>query len=312
MNHVVMGAGGEFDLIRTLAARWGGAAAGLGDDAAVLDVPAGHRLVVSTDASVEGVHFRRDWLTPGEIGWRAMASALSDLAAMGAAPLGVLLALTLPDAWRADLAALADGMGACVAASGTQIVGGDTTRGDALALAITVLGTAERPLRREGAQVGDAVYVSGALGGPHRAWQALAAGVRPTDADRIRFARPVPRLSLGAWLAAHGATAAIDVSDGLAQDLGHVASASGVHLRLDAAAVPCLPGATPAEALAGGEEYELAFTAPAGLDVVAAAAAGGVAVTRIGAVVAGPAGVTVGDAGRVVEVPRGYDHFSPS
>lgn len=311
MTHLRLGAGGEFDLIRAMAARWGNRATGLGDDAAVLDVPPGERLVVSTDAAVEHVHFERAWFAAEEIGWRAMAGAASDLAAMGARPLGAVIALTLPESWRGDAMALAEGLGACAARCGLPIVGGDTTRGDRLSLAITVLGSAARPLARSGARPGDAVWVTGALGGPGAAWRALAAGAAPEPAHRERFARPVPRLAAAQWAAAHGARAAIDLSDGLAQDLGHVAAASGVGIVVSLGAVPCVVGVAPQAALASGEEYEVALVAPPDFDAAGCAAAGGVPLTRIGEVTGGPPGVTVRDAaGNVVEVPRGYDHFS--
>ncbi|MFL5577881.1 MAG: AIR synthase related protein, partial [Gemmatimonadaceae bacterium] len=151
---VPLGPGREFDAVRDMLRRWGAAASGVGDDCAVLDVPAGERLCVSTDASVEGVHFRAGWLTPREIGWRAAAAALSDLAAAGAAPLGLLLAVSVPARWRPDLGELADGVGAAARAAGAPIVGGDTTgaAADALSLTVTVLGSAVRPLGRGGAR----------------------------------------------------------------------------------------------------------------------------------------------------------------
>ncbi len=134
---------------------------------------------MSTDTSVEGVHFRREWLSPEEIGWRATTAALSDLAAMGAKPLGVLLALSVPASWRAVLDALTDGVGGAVGAAGTQVVGGDLTAGDALVLGITVVGVAARPVLRSGAQVGDALWVTGRLGGPRAALARLLAGGTP-------------------------------------------------------------------------------------------------------------------------------------
>lgn len=300
-------------------ARWGDLARGVGDDAAVLAVPHGEQLVVSTDASVEGVHFRRDWLEPEEIGWRAAASALSDLAAMGARPLAVLLAVSAPAAWRAALPALADGVGAAVRDAGAAIVGGDLTGGRDLALTVTVLGTATRPVGRGGARPGDALYVTGRLGGPRRALRAFERGERPAPEDRARFARPRARVAAGRWLAARGAGAMVDVSDGLAADLGHVAAASGVRCVLDPARLPRVPGADVADALAGGEEYELACAAPATLDVEACAGEAGVPLTRVGHVEAVPAGevpgvVVRGGAGAagpaVVDLPPGHDHFT--
>jgi thiamine-monophosphate kinase len=319
-RHLTLGAGREFDAIRTMLARWGPLAAGIGGDCAVLDPPAdGERLVVSTDTSVEGVHFRREWFTAADIGYRATMAALSDLAAAGARPIGVLVALTVPRAWRDELAALADGIGDAVGRAGTIIVGGDTTRGDALSLTVTVLGAALRPLTRRGARVGDRVYVTGVLGGPSMAIREFRGGGRPDPVSGARFARPTARIAEGRWLAAHGATAAVDISDGLAADLGHVASASGVRVRIDLARVPRLAGAQVRDIVAGGEEYELAVVAPA-LDVAefartfAAGEEGGdVTLTEIGVVTGGGSGVDIVDAsGEAVRVDLtgGYDHFS--
>lgn len=313
-RHLTLGPGSEFDAVRDLLARWGASAIGIGDDGAVLDVPAGSRLVVSTDSTVEDVHFRAAWLTPEEIGWRATTAALSDLAAMGAAPLGVLLALTVPARWRPQLGALAEGIGAAVSAQGTPIVGGDVTDGDRLALAITVLGHSPRPLSRAGARVGDTLYVTGALGGPGSALAAWMAGRLPTEAARARFAHPEARIAAGQWLAAHGASAAIDLSDGLAGDVAHIAHASGVRCLLALDAVPRLHGVGVGEAIVSGEEYELLVSAPS-IDVHAFAAAhGGLALTAIGRVQAPAPGegadVVAEQDGARVALPRAHDHFA--
>lgn len=313
--HVAMGPGREFDAVRALLEQWGSAAEGVGDDGAVLDVPPGQRLVVSTDTTVEDVHFRRSWLTPEEIGWRATQAALSDLAAMGAAPLGVLLALTVPTTWRVDLAALAEGIAAATRGQGVPIVGGDVTRGDRLALAITVLGHAATPLTRAGARPGDALYVTGRLGGPGAALAAWERGAEPAPADRARFARPMARIAAGQWLRAQGATAAIDLSDGLAGDAAHLAAASDAAIVLELDAVPCVPGRSVDGALASGEEYELLVTAPE-LDAAAfAAAQPNLTLTRIGRVEAAssaqPAGSVRGERdGQPVELPATHDHFA--
>ena len=320
-GHAALGPGAEFDLVRRLLDRWGPLARGIGDDAAVLDVPAGERLVVSTDASVEGAHFRRGWLTAEEIGWRAAASALSDLAAMAARPLGVLLALSLPDRWRDALDGLADGVGAAARSVGAPIVGGALARGGDLALTVTVLGSTPHPLGRAGASPGELVCVTGALGGARLALDALLRGEAPAAVHRTRFARPAPRIAEARWLAARGATAMVDVSDGLAADLGHVAAASGVRLAVDPARVPCAPGASAAVALASGEEYELALTLAADEEGARAtcsafAATFGVALTPIGrverAAVPGVVVVRCGgaDADARVDLPSGHDHFT--
>ena len=178
-DFTALGPGREFDLIRALTKRWGKLARGVGDDAALLDVPAGEMLVVSADNIVEGVHFRDGWLTPREIGWRAASAALSDLAAMAAAPLGVLVSLSLPEAWLPRVDDLADGIGEAVAGAGTFIVGGNIAGAHELNVAMTVLGHCARPLRRSGALPGDALYVTGRLGGPVTALRALERGEIP-------------------------------------------------------------------------------------------------------------------------------------
>jgi thiamine-monophosphate kinase len=313
-RHLTLGPGAEFDAVRGLLAQWGTSAIGIGDDGAVLDVPAGSRLVVSTDSTVEEVHFRASWLTPEEIGWRATMAALSDLAAMGAAPLGVLLALTVPQRWRASLGALAEGIGAAAKSQGAPIVGGDVTDGDRLALAITVLGHGARPLSRAGARPGDTLYVTGELGGPGAALEAWLHGRTPAAGARARFARPEARIAAGQWLAAQGATAAIDLSDGLGGDAAHIAHASGVRCVLALDAVPCVAGATEREASMSGEEYELLVAAPA-LDVQAFAAAhGGLRLTAIGRVESLAPGdgaeVVAEERGVRVALPRTHDHFA--
>ncbi|HEU4628159.1 MAG TPA: thiamine-phosphate kinase [Gemmatimonadaceae bacterium] len=300
-----LGPGREFDVVRDFLRRWGTAARGIGGDCAELELPPGQRLVVSTDSSVEGVHFRREWLAPREIGYRAAAAALSDLAAAAAEPLGLLLALTVPDGWRADAGALADGVAKAALAAGAPIVGGDLSRGGELSLTVTVLGAAAHPLRRDGARAGDALFVTGALGGPGAAVRAWVGGGVPAAEHRERFAHPVPRLAEARWLRAHGATAAVDLSDGLAADAAHLAAASGVRLRLDVDAVPCVAGVRVEEALASGEEYELLVAAPARLDVAAFARAFGLPLTRVGRVEAGAPGVAAR-----VDLPHGHDHFS--
>ena len=310
VDELALGPGREFDLVRDFLARWGPLARGVGGDCAVLDVPAGARLVVSTDTSVEDVHFRRAWLSPREIGYRATAAALSDLAAAAAEPLGLLLALTLPVAWRAGAGEIAEGVAEAARVAGAPIVGGDTTTGAALSLTVTALGAAARPLSRAGARPGDALWVTGALGGPAAALRAWLAGDAPDATHRARFARPVPRVAEARWLAGQGATAAVDLSDGLAADARHLAAASRVRLDLDADAVPRLAGVELALALAGGEEYELLVAAPASLDAAAFAARFGVPITRVGGVVALAAGEPPGVHARV-DLPGGHDHLSP-
>lgn len=309
----MMGPGREFDAVRALLDQWGAAAVGIGDDCAVLDVPAGSRLVVSTDSTVEDVHFRRAWLTPEEIGWRAATAALSDLAAMGSTPIGVLLAITVPASWRASLAAIADGVARATAAARAPIVGGDVSAGDRLSLGITVLGHAARPLARSGARAGDTLYVTGRLGGPAAALAAWERGAAPHPEDRARFAHPDARIDAGEWLAAHGATAAIDISDGLAGDAAHLAAASAVRCVLDLDRVPALGSHSAMDALVSGEEYELLVAAPAGaIDTAAfSAAVGGLALTAIGRVERSDGGEVVAErGGKAVPLPGAHDHFA--
>lgn len=308
-----LGAGREFDVVRSLLARWGALAQGIGDDGALLDVPAGHQLVVSTDVSVEHVHFRGDWLTPRQIAYRATAAALSDLAAMGARGIGILAALTVPREWREHVGELGEGIADAAAVAQAPIVGGDLSGGAHLALAITVLGAVRAPLRRAGARPGDRVYVTGRLGGAGLALRALMSGDRPAADELERFARPAPRLAEGQWLARHGATAAVDVSDGLAADLGHVAAASSVRIVVRAGKVPLFGTVSPLAALASGEEYELAVTARGeALDAAAFQECFGVPLTEIGFVEAAHAEgeVVVVENGDRVDLPRGHDHFS--
>jgi thiamine-monophosphate kinase len=230
---------------------------GLRDDAAVLDLPAGGPLVASVDSVVEGVHFDLALCSPGDVGWKAVMGALSDLAAMGAGPLGALVALCIPGG--AGDGALALGVMAGVAeasrSGGCPVVGGDVSESAVLTVAVTVLGTAEAvggpPVSRAGALPGDALLLTGPCGGSAAGLRALRAGRGPGEAYR----RPQARLREGRVARRGGAHAMIDVSDGLALDLHRLADASGVGFRL--AEVPAAEGATLEDALGGGEDYEL-------------------------------------------------------
>ena len=307
---VALGPGREFDIIRDLVARWGDLAAGIGDDAALLDVQAGDRLVVSTDSSVEHVHFRRDWLTPREIGYRATVAALSDLAAMAATPLGVVVALSCPESWLVDLPQLTQGIGDAVALAGTRIVGGDLTAAHELVIGITVLGASSAPVERRGARVGDLVYVTGTLGGPLAAITALRAGREPTPPAEARFARPVPRIREARWLARHGAHAMVDVSDGLLGDAAHIAAASHVRIALELDSMPTVDAMRAMDAARSGEEYELIAVLPAPVDVAAFEGEFGVPITCLGRVEAGVPGVDAYVAGERVASNSGFSHFS--
>jgi thiamine-monophosphate kinase len=309
-SHLPLGAGREFDAIRAMLQVWGPRARGIGDDAAVLEVPVGQRLVVSTDASVEGVHFRREWLSPEEVGFRATAAALSDLAAMAALPIGLLLALAVPEDWSTALVALSRGVGDAAASVGCPILGGNITRARELSLTITVLGTASQPLTRSGVLAGDDIYVTGRLGGPRAAVRAWMDRGTPRADHRTRFAAPRPRITEARWLADAGCHAAIDISDGLVADAGHLALASGVHLDLDLRAVPCVSGVTIDEAVSGGEEYELivTFASDAPIDPALFEQRFGLPLTHIGSACDG-AGVALTGMTRV-DHSRGHDHFS--
>lgn len=306
--HIELGPGREFDLVRTLLSEWGQSASGVGDDAAIVDVPEGEKLVVTTDTSVEGVHFKREWLNHFEIGYRATATALSDLAAMAARPLGVVIALTLPQADRIEASALATGIREGASASLCPIVGGDLTAGKTLSLTVTAIGSTRTPLSRSGARPGDRVYVTGALGGPAAAVRAWMADKEPNEVNRARFAHPIPRIEAAISLASRGVTSAIDISDGLAGDLAHIAAASNVSVELDLERIPCVPGVSPIDAVRSGEEYELAVTGQ-DIDGEAFYQELGLRLTEIGRIVAGPPGVKLREEGKTVVTPAGFDHF---
>jgi len=313
-----LGAGGEFDRLRAIFARLGDAAAELGDDCALVSLD-DVTLAVSIDCSYEGVHFRTEWLTFEEIGWRAGAAALSDLAAEGAKPLGVLVSLGLPADNReptTDPAAeIMAGIAAVAKSVGAKVLGGDLIKADKYLVDVCVLGTAPQPVRRAGARPGDALWVTGTLGGARLALQRLQTG-RPLEGPlRGRFAHPEPRVAAGQWLAAQGATALIDLSDGLSSDAGHLAAASRVGVEIALERVPCWPGVDPLSAVASGEEYELLVAMPAAFGDARARGFPqqfGGPLTRIGVCGSGPGGgVRFTDRGQPVAVPAGYDHFAP-
>jgi thiamine-monophosphate kinase len=309
ISQTPLGVGREFDLIRDLCRRWGEQCSGIGDDAAVLTPPAGEQLVLTTDSSVEGRHFRRGWLTPREIGYRAAAAAISDIAAMAASPLGMLLALSFPAEWLPDLLELADGFGEAAHLSGTPIIGGNVSLGSELVINVTVAGSAAKPLGRGGVQPGQGLFVTGRLGGPGAAVRAWLGDREPSADARARFAHPVPRLAEARWLAARGATAMIDVSDGLLGDMGHLAFASDLRIAIELGDLLVMAGVSPEQAARSGEEYEIIAAAPAALDVAAFTREMGVPISRIGRVVAGPPGVDVTLRGERVASAVGFSHF---
>lgn len=311
MSAPALASGAEFDAIRSMVERWGDRARDIGDDAAVLRVPRGDALVASVDESVEHRHFRPSWLTPREVGYRSVTAALSDLAAMAARPLGILLALALPPRWRPDLESIADGVGDAVAAADTLVLGGNVVAAEALGLTTTVLGSAYTPLRRGGARPGDWIYVTGRFGGPAAAIAAWDRGEQPASSYRERFARPAARLREARWLADRGATAAIDVSDGFAADLEQLAVASGVGLEVELTALPLLSGLDDhAAAAASGEEFELIVTSPVALDTADFEGRFALPLTNVGRVTSVHGDLVFRRRGERVAKPAGYDQLS--
>jgi thiamine-monophosphate kinase len=323
---------GEFELIRRhfqrhSAAPVPGVALGIGDDCALLQARPGCQLAVSTDMLVEGRHFFAD-VDPVALGHKSLAVNLSDLAAMGAQPLGFTLALSLPQADDAWLSAFARGLFALADTHTCPLVGGDTTRGP-LNICITVLGEVQpgQALRRDAAQAGDDLYLSGRTGEARLAlellrgtpWAVQARSIDALQHLRVRLERPEPRLALGQALAGV-ARGALDLSDGLCGDLGHILQASGVGAEVWLAELPVAPDlqALPEShrlecLLSGGDDYELLFTADPTqrAAVQAAAQAAGTAVQCIGRISAEP-GLRLVDAnGLAVALPaRGFDHFA--
>jgi thiamine-monophosphate kinase len=321
---------GEFELIRRYFQRSGHAvnpavALGIGDDCALLQAAPGMQLAISSDMLVEGHHFFPD-VDPEALGHKALAVNLSDLAACGARPLAFTLALALPRADAAWLEGFARGLFRLADAHGCTLMGGDTTRGP-LNICITVFGEVPtgQALLRSGGRPGDELWVSGTLGDARLALDTLQ-GKRSLPAIVLQVARqrleqPTPRVTLG--LALRGiASAAMDLSDGLAGDLNHLLQASGCGARLEAAALAGLPAVATAAldeteclalVLGGGDDYELLFSAPAvrHAEVQAAGHAAGVALTHIGQLEAEP-GLRVVDAqGRQLSPPaRSFDHFA--
>jgi thiamine-monophosphate kinase len=291
---------------------------GVGDDAALLDVPAGCVLVAATDTLVEDVHFLPD-APPDSVGHQSLAVNLSDLAAMGARPAWALLSLSLPDSDEAWIAAFAAGFHSLAARCDVALVGGDTVRGPRV-ITVCVLGHVERAgaLRRHGARPGDALYVSGWPGEAAAGLDLLRRERTAAPDDRCvrRYRYADPRVELGRALRPH-ATAAMDVSDGLLGDLAKLCDASGLAARLELERLPLSPallarGRAAAErhALYGGDDYELLFALPADVDPASFLPPSLVQVTRIGTFVEG-AGVSCVRAGVVVDrPPHGHDHFA--
>lgn len=322
-KRVRLGRGGEFDLIRRFVANDEAlpdeVRVGPGDDAAVLD----DGWIVTTDLSIEDVHFRREWITDEEIGYRAGAVALSDLAAMAAVPVAVLVSLAASREGGADLEAVSRGLHRAARSVGAAVVGGDLSRSPGpLVVDVVALGRTDWPVLRDGAEAGDDVWVTGALGASSAAVTLWEAGREPPEALRSAFAAPRPRIEAASCLVEHEVVdALIDLSDGLAGDAGHLAAAAGVRIVLEEERIPVAPAAVealglgPARELAlhGGEDYELCFvTDPGVVDAAYFERRYGLVLTRVGSVVEG-SGVWLRSAtGDEVELERGgFDHWSP-
>lgn len=323
---------GEFDLLARVRERLPGSGGriqvGIGDDAAV--TTPGGATATSVDALVEGVHFRREHATLAQIGHKALAAALSDLAAMGAeAGEAYFVLFVPPDLSEEDCLELLDGAAGLAAASGVRLAGGDVTRAPLLAVTVTVVGHAEDPddfVRRDGARPGDALVVTGELGGAAAGLSSLeeperTTGVDATELERLRRRQiePQAQLEVGRALAAAGATAMIDLSDGLAGDARHLAARSGVGLQIDAAALPIAAGVVEVAggepeglelAVGGGEDYELLATLPVERldEAKAAVEAAGRRLTRIGDVVS-KGGVAIRLPDGALLTARGFDQL---
>jgi thiamine-monophosphate kinase len=290
---------------------------GPGDDCAVLRAR-GEALLFTIDALVDGVHFGRDWLSPDALGRKAFAVNASDIAAMGGRPRWCVTHIAAPPRTpAATVDAIARGVASAAAAAGASAVGGNLTRAAELSVTVALIGTAPaRPLTRAGARPGDVLYVTGRLGDAALGVRQLRRSRRARSAAVARFRSPIARLQAGALLARRRlASAMIDISDGLLQDLGHLCRASRVGARVDLAALPCTAAVRRAGielALNGGEDYELLFAVPPRRHAALrrAAAQLGCRVTRIGEIVHGVGEVeVVGTGADVADRLAGHDHF---
>jgi thiamine-monophosphate kinase len=317
----------EFELIERFFRRPAlHAVLGVGDDAALFVATPGCEIVTSVDMLVEGTHFFPD-VDPEALGHKTLAVNLSDLAAMGARPRWALLACALLEADPAWLEAFARGFFALADAYGVELIGGDTTRGQ-LTLCVTIVGEAPagQALRRSGAKPGDAIYVSGRLGDAalalaHRTGRVVLAPDELAYCEHA-LSRPTPRVALGERLRGI-ASAAIDVSDGLTGDLRHILEASNAGAIIELAALPCSPALAARFGgrerplaldclLAGGDDYELLFTAPASADAALKALSVelGLSLTHVGSIEATPGFIVRDEKGEPVAIPPAFDHFA--
>lgn len=321
-RRIRLGPGGEFDLIRSFFSEGEELPAevrvGPGDDAAVLE----GGWVISTDLSVEDVHFRRAWISDREIGYRAGAAALSDMAAMAANPVALLVSLAAPRGGAVSLSEVQAGVADAARSVGASIIGGDVSRSPGpLILDVVALGRTSWPVQRDGAEAGDHVWVTGELGACAAAVRAWESGGEPSAELRSVFVRPVPRVDAARCLVEHEVVdALIDLSDGLVGDVGHIAAASRVRITIETERVPIAPTAVSAlghddaleAALHGGEDYELCFvTDPGVVDVEYFKDQFGLRVTRVGTVSEG-AGVwlSFADGTEREAAAAGFDHWA--
>ena len=259
---------------------------GIGDDCAILRASSGHELLVTTDFSIENIHFRREWHPAGSVGHRCLARGLSDIAAMGGEPMACFLSFglppKLPQRWADEFL-----QGLCRLAKryAVELAGGDISAADKIMADIVVVGQVPmgKSVLRSGARPGDLIYVTGELGGSAATLQQLFAGRKVRPANTTRHFFPDPRLDAAAWLRRRGLpTAMIDLSDGLSIDLGHICEQSGVSAIIDAKQLPVARNSTVHLALHGGEDYELVFTARPNTKIPSVIH--GLKVTRIGSI----------------------------
>ncbi len=315
---------GEFEIIRRYFANASGdhpqVQLGIGDDCALTTLPPDTQLALSIDTLVEGVHFLPD-IAPADLAWRLLGSAVSDLAAMGASPAWITLALTLKDSDSEWLEQFSKGLSEACHQYGVSLIGGDTTSGSINVLSAQVHGFVEtgKGLKRSGAQPGDLIFVSGSLGDSRAGLATLTGELAANEYLLTRYLRPTPRVELGVALR-DIASAAIDISDGLLADLGHILKQSQVAAEIECSQLPISEVLAQSVsqpcadhwALTGGEDFELCFTVPSekSASVVELAKVLSLNLTEIGCIVAGE-GIQLTDKGVVKALPEtfGFDHF---